>query len=104
MSSRRTVPKGQSARSKARRARLKTSVARGRLRQEGRRRAADTCARRRTKTTRSESFSETSAAPSRDGCPGWRPRIWLLLAVVYLMYRESGDKQLLIVLAALLLF
>lgn len=28
----------------------------------------------------------------------------LLLAVVYLMYRESGDKQLLIVLAALLLF
>ena len=28
----------------------------------------------------------------------------LLLAVVYLMYRESGDKQLLVVLAALLLF
>lgn len=28
----------------------------------------------------------------------------LLLAVVYLMYRESGDTQLLIVLAALLLF
>ena len=27
----------------------------------------------------------------------------LLLAVVYLMYRESGDRQLLIVLAALLL-
>lgn len=28
----------------------------------------------------------------------------LLLAIVYLMYRESGDRQLLIVLAALLLF
>lgn len=28
----------------------------------------------------------------------------LLLAVVYLMYRQSGDRQLLIVLAALLLF
>ena len=28
----------------------------------------------------------------------------LLLAIVYLMYRENGDKQLLVVLAALLLF
>ena len=28
----------------------------------------------------------------------------LLLAIVYLMYRENGDNQLLVVLAALLLF